>query len=142
MFIAEQAAPTAATLAPLAIPGAGVAISGGVAATLGAGSAISGNRETIEAADDATLKANNPDYASDRASGLTEQQAKEKLGTSTALSVAVPSAIVQGAAAMVPGLELTGAFKLGVGEAENAALTGRAISKTKPVTGSLDRSQR
>ena len=65
---------------------------------------------------------------------MTEQQAKDKLGDANRLAVAAPSAIIQGAAGLVPGLELTGAFKLGVGAAENAALTGGNIL-TKRVTG-------
>ena len=67
VFIAEQAAPFVATTAPSLIPGVGLPISAAVGATLGAGSAISGNKEAIDATNDADLIASNPDYAIDRA---------------------------------------------------------------------------
>ena len=138
VFIAEQAAPADCGLRHWPCwrsPGAGVAISGGVAATLGVGKRdqrqpgkLSRRRTTPR------LELIILTMPSILLLGLTEQQAKEKLGTSTALSVAAPSALIQGAAAVIPGLELTGAFKLGVGAAENAALTGGNFL-TKPVTG-------
>jgi hypothetical protein len=134
VWLAEQAAPTVAMVAPSFIPGVGWVASAAMGAAIQGGSAISGNKAAIDQANDMDLMQSNPDYAADRRSGLTEQQAKDKLGQSMALSVGAPSAILGGVMGGAGGAELTGALKVGVGEAENAALTGGSLL-TRRVSG-------
>ena len=137
---AEQVAPTAALLGPgaaLGVAGAPAAAVLGTGALIGGaiqgGSAISGNKEVIEQTDDSTLQANNPTYAEDRKSGMTEQEAKAKLGQSMALNVGLPSAALGMVMGGAGGIELGGLLKMGVGDAEQAALTGSGL--TRRVTG-------
>ena len=127
VWLAEQAAPAALIMGSAAIPGVGPIVGAGVGAALQGGSAISGNKASIESANDADLMESNPQYAADRHSGLTENQAKEKLGSSQALSVGIPSAALGAVAGLAGGAELTGFLKMGVGEAETAALTGKGL---------------
>jgi hypothetical protein len=134
VWLAEQAAPTVVMIAPSFIPGVGWVASGAMGATVLGGSAISSNKAAIDQANDMDLMQSNPQYAADRRSGLTEQQAKDKLGQSMALSVGAPSAILGAITGGAGGAELTGALKVGVGEAENAALTGGSLL-TRRVTG-------
>jgi hypothetical protein len=133
VWLAEQAAPAAAMIGPSLIPGVGPALGALAGAAISGGGAISQNKGAIEQTNDNDLKDSNPTYAADRASGLTEAQAKAKLGSSMALSVGIPSAVLGGIAGGAGGAEIGGFLKMGVGDAEAAALTGSGL--TRRVTG-------